>query len=169
MNPATMTGSPFIWHRSKSELPRVTGSVLRSPRVSPAQSAVWQLDGQAYVPTTRWLSTCFLAAGPLDLANMQAVARADLKHPDAIACCLFLESLVQEQLAAAQPNLAKLSIALGAVEDSLTSRKNAEQWPQQLPQLVEHNLAVVDSWIATLAGKLETLDSTRVSCSSHLH
>ena len=100
---------------------------------------------------------------------MQAVARADLNHPDAIACCLFLESLLQEQLAAAQPSLAKLSIALGAVEDSLTSRKNAEQWPQQLPQLVEHNLALVDGWIATLAGKLEALDCTRVSCSSYLH
>ena len=105
----------------------------------------------------------------LPAPNMQAVARADLKHPNATACCLFLESLLQEQLTAAQPNLAKLSIALGAVEDSLTSKKNAEQWPQHLPQLVEHNLAVLDGWIATLAGKLETLDGTRVSCSSSLH
>ncbi|KAL4859226.1 Acyl-coenzyme A oxidase [Chlorella vulgaris] len=65
-----------------------------------------------------------------------------------IACIAYLESLLRHELAQHTPDVAKLSIALGAVELSLTSKDvSKQQWPQDLQATVQELDAAFEQWV----------------------
>jgi len=75
-------------------------------------------------------------------------------------CLKFVESLLKAELEA-DGELARLSICLGALEASLTS-KTDQHWPSDLESVVAANLTIFEGFVAQADARIHSLDAHSV-------
>lgn len=88
--------------------------------------------------------------------------------PTAAACVDYLLSLFREELQQPAPKVARLSIALGALELPLTLKQEANQyWPADLQQQTETCLEAFEVFVGQMHDRMQAAGTLDARVSGH--